>query len=248
VRFERVSFGYFGRHQVLHDVSFEALPGQVIALLGATGSGKSTIINLILRFYDPSAGRITIDGHDIRTVTLNSLREQIGVVLQEATLFGATVRANIAFGRPEASQEEIVAAARAAQAHGFIMQLPDGYDAIVGERGATLSGGQRQRIAIARALLKDPRILILDDATSSVDTETEQQIQTALTALMVDRTAFVIAQRLSTLRRADLILVLERGRVVARGTHAELLQRSPLYAEIYQQQLQPREEGGGHSP
>jgi len=239
VRFEQVSFAYFGRHRVLEDVSFEARPGEVIALLGTTGSGKSTIINLIPRFYDPTAGRITIDGHDIRTVTLTSLREQIGIVLQEATLFGSTIRANIAFGRPEASEEAIVAAAQAAQAHDFIMQLADGYDAPVGEGGATLSGGQRQRIAIARALLMDPRILILDDATSSVDTETEQQIQTALAALMRGRTAFVIAQRLSTLRRADLILVMEGGRLTERGTHAELLHRSRLYAEIYQQQMAP---------
>jgi len=245
VRFEHVSFAYFGRHRVLNDVSFEVLPGQVIALLGATGSGKSTIINLIPRFYDPTAGHITIDGYDTRTVTLTSLREQIGIVLQEATLFGSTIRANIAFGRPEASEEEVVAAAMAAQAHDFIMQLAGGYDAAVGERGSTLSGGQRQRVAIARALLMDPRILILDDATSSVDTETEQQIQTALAALMKGRTAFVIAQRLSTLRRADLILVMERGRLAARGTHAELLHSSRLYAETYQQQLAPREDGAG---
>jgi ATP-binding cassette subfamily B protein len=241
VCFEHVSFAYFGRHRVLNDVSFEALPGQVIALLGATGSGKSTIINLIPRFYDPTTGRITIDGHDIRTVTLTSLREQIGIVLQETTLFGSTIQANIAFGRPGASEDEVVAAARVAQAHDFIMQLPGGYDSAVGEGGSTLSGGQRQRIAIARALLMDPRILILDDATSSVDTETEQQIQTALAALMQGRTAFVIAQRLSTLRRADLILVMERGRIAARGTHAELLHSSRLYAETYQKQLAPRE-------
>ena len=243
VRFEQVSFAYFGRHRVLSDISFEALPGQVIALLGATGSGKSTIINLIPRFYDPTRGRISIDGHDIRTVTLTSLREQIGIVLQEATLFGSTIRANIAFGRPEAREEEIVAAARVAQAHDFIMQLDGGYDAPVGEGGSTLSGGQRQRIAIARALLMDPRILILDDATSSVDTETEQQIQTALAALMRGRTAFVIAQRLSTLRRADLILVMEGGRLTERGIHAELLHSSRLYAEIYQQQMAPGEGG-----
>jgi ABC-type multidrug transport system fused ATPase/permease subunit len=242
VRFEGVSFAYFGRHQVLRNVTFEALPGQVIALLGATGSGKSTIINLIPRFYDPTEGRITIDGQNIRRVTLSSLRDQIGIVLQETMLFATTVRENIAFGRPDASEEEIVAAARAAQAHAFIMAMPDGYDTQVGERGVTLSGGQKQRIAIARALLKDPRILILDDAMSSVDTETEQLIQMALERLMRGRTSFVIAQRLSTVRMADLILVLNKGRIVARGTHWELLRTSGLYVEIYHRQLRPQEE------
>ena len=242
VRFEHVSFAYFGRHQVLRDVSFEAQPGQIIALLGATGSGKSTIINLIPRFYDPTEGRITIDGYDIRHVTLSSLRDQISIVLQETTLFATTVRENIAFGCPDAPFEAIVAAARTAQAHEFILELPNGYETLVGERGVTLSGGQKQRIAIARALLKDPRILILDDATASVDTRTEQQIQIALRQLMHGRTSFVIAQRLSTLRTADLILVLERGRIVARGKHEALLRTSGLYAEIYQRQLRPQEE------
>jgi ABC-type multidrug transport system fused ATPase/permease subunit len=241
VRFESVSFAYFGRHQVLRNVTFEALPGQVVALLGATGSGKSTIINLVPRFYDSTKGRITIDGQDIRQVTLSSLRDQIGIVLQETMLFATTVRENIAFGRPDASEEEIVAAAQAAQAHSFIMEMPDGYDTRVGERGVTLSGGQKQRIAIARALLKDPRILILDDATSSVDTETEQLIQVALERLMRDRTSFVIAQRLSTVRMAGLILVLDKGRIVARGTHEELLRTSGLYVEIYHRQLRPQE-------
>ena len=241
VRFENVSFAYFGRHQVLRGITFEVLPGQAVALLGATGSGKSTIINLILRFYDPTEGRITIDGHDIRHVTLNSLRNEIGIVLQETTLFAATVRENLAFGRPDASQSEIVEAARAAQAHGFIMAMPDGYDTPVGERGITLSGGQKQRIAIARALLKDPRILILDDATSSVDAETEHLIQIALERLMQGRTSFVIAQRLSTVRMAAMILVLDKGRVVARGTHEELLRASGLYADIYYRQLRPQE-------
>ncbi len=185
VRFEHVSFAYFGQHTVLSDVSFEARPGQVIALLGATGSGKSTIINLIPRFYDPTHGRITIDGHDIRHVTLNSLRAQVGIVLQETLLFAATIGENIAFGRPDASREEVIAAAKAAQAHGFIMDLPQGYETPVGERGVTLSGGQKQRVAIARALLKDPAILILDDATASVDTATEHLIQEALQGLMV---------------------------------------------------------------
>lgn len=246
VRFEHVSFTYFGRKRVLDDLTFEALPGQVIALLGGTGSGKSTVINLIPRFYDPTRGRITIDGHDTRSVTLNSLRDQIGIVLQETTLFATTIRENIAFGRPDASEEEIAAAAEAAQAHGFIMEAPLGYDTEVGERGVTLSGGQKQRVAIARALLKDPRILILDDALSSVDTETERLIQIALERLMRGRTSFVIAQRLSTVRLADRILVLEKGRIAASGTHEELLRTSGLYAEIYYRQLAPQKgtEGG----
>ncbi len=241
VRFERVSFAYFGRHRVLKGLSFEALPGQVIALLGATGSGKSTIINLIPRFYDPSGGRITLDGYDTRRVTLSSLRDQIGIVLQETTLFAATIRENIAFGCPDAAELDIIAAAEAAQAHQFIVDMPHGYDTEVGERGVTLSGGQKQRVAIARALLKDPRILILDDALSSVDTETERLIQLALERLMRGRTSFVIAQRLSTVRLADLILVLEKGRIAASGTHEELLRTSGLYAEIYYRQLQPQE-------
>ena len=241
VRFEGVSFAYFGRHRVLSDLSFEAQPGQVIALLGATGSGKSTIINLIPRFYDPTEGRITLDGHDLRDVTLNSLRDQIGIVLQETTLFAASIRENIAFGCPACTASEVEAAARAAQAHQFISEMSQGYDTPVGERGATLSGGQKQRVAIARALLKDPRVLILDDATSSVDTETERLIQIALEGLMRGRTSFVIAQRLSTVRAADLILVLEKGRIAARGTHAELLRTSGIYAEIYNRQLRPQE-------
>ncbi len=239
VKFDHVSFAYFRRHRILSDISFEAKPGQVIALLGATGSGKSTIINLIPRFYDPTEGRITIDDYDLRRVTLNSLRDQIGIVLQESMLFATTIRENITFGCPDASEAQIIEAARAAQAHQFIIATPRGYDTIVGERGITLSGGQRQRVAIARALLKNPRILILDDATSSVDAETERQIQLALERLMQDRTSFVIAQRLSTLRMADLILVLEKGHIAARGTHEELLRTSGLYAEIYHHQLRP---------
>ncbi len=195
VRFENVSFSYFGHHKVLDDVTLEARPGQVIALLGTTGSGKSTIINLIPRFYDPTDGRITVDGYDLRDVTLESLRAQIGIVLQETTLFAATIRENIAFGRPDATEEEIIAAAKAAQAHAFISAMPEGYDTPVGERGSTVSGGQKQRIAIARALLMNPRILILDDATSSVDSDTEALIQKALDRLMEGRTSFVIAQR-----------------------------------------------------
>ena len=242
VRFREVSFAYFGRHRVLDRISFDVQPGQLVALLGTTGSGKSTIINLLPRFYDATEGQITIDGHDIRALTLNSLRDQIGIVLQETTLFAASVRENIAFGRPEATEDEIVTAAQAAQAHDFIAAMPDGYDTAVGERGITLSGGQKQRVAIARALLKDPRILILDDATSSVDSETERQIQAVLERLMHGRTSFVIAQRLSTVRKADLILVLDKGRIAARGTHAELLRSSSVYAEIYHRQLRPEGE------
>ncbi|MCZ7542916.1 MAG: ABC transporter ATP-binding protein/permease [Anaerolineae bacterium] len=238
VRFESVSFAYFRREPVLSNLSFEALPGQVIALLGATGSGKSTIINLIPRFYDPTEGRITIDGYDTRRVTLNSLRDQIGIVLQETTLFATSIRENIVFGCPTATEADMIAAAKAAQAHEFITETPHGYDTEVGERGVTLSGGQKQRIAIARALLKDPRILLLDDATSSVDAETERLIQLALERLMQGRTSFVIAQRLSTMRMADLILVIEKGRIAASGTHETLLHSSSLYAEIYHRQSQ----------
>jgi len=238
VRFENVTFRYFGSGEpVLNNVDFEAAPGQRVALLGATGSGKTTIINLLPRFYDPSEGRITIDGFDLRDVSLDSLRAQIGIVLQETTLFAGTVRENIAFGRTDASLDEVVAAAQAAAAHDFILSFPQGYDTPVGERGATLSGGQKQRIAIARALLLDPRILILDDSTSSVDLTTEAQIQAALDELMKGRTSFVIAQRISTVIQADQILVLDKGQVVARGVHSELLEESPIYAEIYNSQL-----------
>ena len=238
VVFEHVEFRYYSEGEpVLTDVSFEAKSGQTVALLGATGSGKTTIINLIPRFYDATKGRVLIDGHDVRDVTLESLRNQIGIVLQETTLFGGAIRDNIAFGRPDASDDEVIAAAKAAAAHDFIMSFPDGYATSVGERGATLSGGQRQRIAIARALLLDPRILILDDSTSSVDLTTEYQIQKALDQLMEGRTSFVIAQRISTVLNADQILVLERGRIVARGQHEDLMENSPEYAEIYSSQL-----------
>ncbi|MCA9901851.1 MAG: ATP-binding cassette domain-containing protein, partial [Anaerolineales bacterium] len=241
VQFEDVSFGYLKRHRVLKDIRFSAAPGQVIALLGATGSGKSTIMNLLPRFYDPTGGRVLVDGHDLRQVKLASLRSQMGIVLQETTLFAATIGENIAFSQPNATQDEIIAAAKAAQAHDFISELPDGYETHVGERGVTLSGGQKQRIAIARALLANPAILILDDATASVDTQTEQLIQTALGNLMNGRTTFVIAHRLSTVRRADQILVLERGQIVACGTHDELLEQSAHYQEIYNKQLRPQE-------
>ena len=222
---------------VLKDVSFVAEPGQVIALLGATGSGKSTIINLLPRFYDVTRGDVTIDGIDVREVTLDSLRSQVGIVMQETTLFTGTVRENIAYGRPDASLEQVVSAARAAEADQFIQEFADGYDTQVGERGATLSGGQKQRIAIARALLLDPHILILDDSTSSVDVETEYHIQQALDKLMVGRTSFVIAQRISTVQNAEKILVLDGGRIAAQGTHEDLMRESAIYAEIYNSQL-----------
>jgi ATP-binding cassette subfamily B multidrug efflux pump len=238
VEFRDVTFRYFSSGEpVLSDVSFEASPGMTVALLGSTGSGKTTIINLIPRFYDVSSGAVLIDGHDVRDVTLDSLRRQIGIVLQETNLFGGTIRDNIAFGRPDASMEAVIEAAKAAAAHDFIMSFPQGYDTSVGERGTTLSGGQKQRIAIARALLLDPRLLILDDSTSSVDLLTESLIQKALDHLMEGRTSFVIAQRISTVRSADLILVLDKGKVVASGKHADLMENSSIYADIYHSQL-----------
>jgi ATP-binding cassette subfamily B multidrug efflux pump len=238
VVFDQVSFRYFKSGEyVLQDVSFEAQPGQTVALLGATGSGKTTIINLLPRFYDPTEGRVMVDEHDVRDLKLNSLRSHIGIVLQETTLFTGTIRDNIAFGRPDASMDAVIAAAQAAAAHDFIVSFPDGYDTPVGERGTTLSGGQKQRIAIARALLLNPQILILDDSTSSVDVATEYQIQKALDSLMKGRTSFVIAQRISTVLNADLILVLDKGHIVARGTHEELMEQSPIYVEIYNSQL-----------
>jgi ATP-binding cassette subfamily B protein len=238
IRFEDVTFRYYSSGEpVLKNVSLEAQPGQTVALLGATGSGKTSIINLIPRFYDPSEGRVTIDNIDLRDVSLDSLRSQIGIVLQETTLFAGTIRDNIAFGKPDATQEEVEAAARAAAADDFIRSFPDGYDTPVGERGTTLSGGEKQRIAIARALLLNPHILILDDSTSSVDVATEVQIQNALDQLMGGRTSFVIAQRISTVVNADQILVLDKGEIAARGVHEELMEESPIYAEIYYSQL-----------
>ncbi len=238
VSFENVTFRYFGGETpVLNEMNFTAEPGQTIALLGMTGSGKSTVINLIPRFYDPSEGRVLIDNTDVRKVTLETLRSQIGIVLQETTLFSGTIRDNIAFGRPDAPMEEVIEAAKAAASHDFILEFPEGYDTPVGERGTTLSGGQKQRIAIARALLMNPRILILDDSTSSVDLQTEYEIQQALDELMKGRTSFVIAQRISTVLNADQILVLDQGKIAASGTHEELLETSELYAEIYHSQL-----------
>lgn len=238
VEFRDVTFRYFGSGDpVLSGVSFTAMSGQTIALLGATGSGKSSIINLIPRFYDASEGAILIDGHDVRDVTLDSLRRQIGIVLQETNLFGGTIRDNIAFGRPEATLDEVIEAAKAAAAHDFILTFPQGYDTPVGERGTSLSGGQKQRIAIARALLLNPRLLILDDSTSAVDLGTEAQIQKALDTLMQGRTSFVIAQRITTVLNADQIIVLDKGKVAAIGRHAELMEDSPIYAEIYNSQL-----------
>jgi ATP-binding cassette subfamily B protein len=238
VEFNNVTFRYFQQGEpVLQNISLSAEPGQTIALLGGTGSGKTTIINLIPRFYDVSEGAVTIDGHDIRDVTIESLRKHIGIVLQETNLFSGTIRDNIAFGRPNATDEEVIAAATAAAAHDFITQFPEGYETPVGERGSTLSGGQKQRIAIARALLMNPHILILDDSTSSVDLNTEYQIQQALDKLMEGRTSFVIAQRISTVLNADQIIILDKGQVVATGVHEDLLENSPIYADIYHSQL-----------
>ncbi len=240
VAFEDVCFRYYGTGEpVLDDISFVAEPGQTIALLGASGSGKSSVINLIPRFYDVCEGRVTVDGYDVRDVTLDSLRSQIGIVLQETNLFEGTIRENIAFGRPGATDEQVERAAEAAEAADFIHGFADGYTTRVGERGVTLSGGQKQRIAIARALLTDPRVLILDDATSSVDLATELRIQRALDRLMEGRTSFVIAQRVATVLNADLILVLDAGRVAAMGTHEQLMRDSEIYAEIYSSQLDP---------
>jgi ATP-binding cassette subfamily B protein len=245
VQFDDVHFRYAGsEREILRGVSFSVEPGQLVALLGTTGAGKSTVINLIPRFYDVTGGRVLVDGHDVRSVTLSSLRSQIGVVLQEALLFSGPVRDNIAYGRPDATLEQIRAAAEAAQAHEFIKDLPQGYDTIIGERGIGLSGGQRQRIAIARVLLLQPRLLILDDSTSAVDAETEMAMKDALDRLMRDDrfTAFVIAQRISTVRDADLILILDDGKIVARGTHEELLAESRVYNEILGSQILPPKE------
>ncbi len=242
VEFRDVCFRYpRGKTAALKDINLRVKPNQIVALIGPTGSGKTSLVNLIPRFYDVTAGAVLVDGVDVRDVDLVSLRRQIGIVLQTSLLFSDTIRANIAYGRPDASLEEVMEAAKAAQAHDFIQEMPDGYETVIGERGVTLSGGQRQRVAIARALLLDPRILILDDSTSSVDMQTERLIQKALNRLMEGRTTFIIAQRLSSVRRADLIVVLEGGRIVQLGTHQELLEQPGLYSEIYELQLRGQE-------
>ena len=239
VVFENVCFSYDGdcSDPVLEDINLVAEPGETIAILGATGSGKSTLVNLIPRFYDVTGGRVTIDGVDVRDIEQDSLLAQIGIALQETVLFSGTVWENIAYGNPNVPFEEVVAAAKAAQAHDFIQELPDGYDTHVEQRGVNLSGGQKQRIAIARALLLQPKVLILDDTTSAVDVETESKIQDALETIMHRRTSFIVAQRISTVLMADKIVVLDRGKIVALGTHQELMQSSPTYQEIYDSQL-----------
>jgi ATP-binding cassette subfamily B multidrug efflux pump len=245
VTFENVSFHYNGSSDepVLSGINLIAEPGETVAILGATGSGKSTLINLIPRFYDVSDGCVTIDGIDVRQIQQDSLLAQVGVALQETVLFSGSVRDNIRYGHPEATEEEVIAAAKAAQAHDFIIALPQGYDTNVAQRGVNLSGGQKQRIAIARALLLQPKILILDDSTSAVDVETETKIQAALDELMKGRTSFVVAQRISTVLNADKIVVIDRGQIAAEGTHAQLMQSSPIYQEIYDSQL-----GNGFAP
>lgn len=233
VRFDHVSFAYDPRHPVLIDLSFEVQPGETVALVGPTGSGKSTIANLLHRFYDPVEGRITIDNQDLRDVRVTSLYRQLAIVPQETILFGDTIRENIRYGRADATDEDLIAVSRAANAHDFISALPDGYDTPVGEKGVNLSGGQRQRLAIARAILKNPRLLILDEATSALDSESEMLVQRALQRLMTGRTTVVIAHRLTTIQEADRILVLNKGRIVEKGTHATLIRRDGLYRRLY---------------
>jgi ATP-binding cassette subfamily B protein len=242
VTFQDVTFSYDGVRQVLRDLSFDIAPGEMIGLVGHSGSGKTTVTNLISRFYEATSGRILIDGHDIRRLDTSHFRRQIGVVLQDSHLFHSTVVENIRYGSPQATLGEVIEAARAANAHEFVSRLPNGYDTVVGERGHTLSGGERQRIAIARAILNDPRILILDEATSSVDTETERKIQEALERLVEGRTVFAVAHRLSTLRRATRLLVLKEGRLVEHGSHRELLDReNGVYRKLHESQWEMHE-------
>jgi subfamily B ATP-binding cassette protein MsbA len=247
ISYSGVSFAYDGRENVLHDIDFNVRRGEVVALVGPSGAGKSTLLSLLPRFYDVTAGVIRIDGHDIRDVTLESLRRQIGVVTQQTILFNDTVRNNVAYGRLSASEDDILAALRAAHAYEFVMDLPDGLNTLIGEQGVRLSGGERQRLAIARALLKDPPILILDEATSNLDSEAEREVQQALDQLIVGRTTMVIAHRLSTVRNADRIIALEGGRIMGIGTHAELLAAGGLYRRLYEMQFTPKEELAGHT-
>ena len=242
VIFEAVNFEYDAGRRVLEDISIHAKPGETVALLGPTGSGKTSIVNLLPRFYDTTDGRVLIDGEDVRDVTLNSLRQAVGLVQQDVFLFSATIRENLAYGKPDATDEEIIAASKAARLHDYIDSQPDKYDTWVGERGTTLSGGQRQRVAIARTLLLDPRILIFDDSTAAVDMRTEYLIQEALRTLMANRTTFLIAQRLRTVREADQILVMREGRIVERGKHEELLAANGFYKEIYDLELKDQED------
>jgi ABC-type multidrug transport system fused ATPase/permease subunit len=245
VIFEDVGFRYGTGDQVLHDVSFTMAPGEVVALVGPSGAGKTSIANLLCRFYDPIEGRILVDGHDLPDIRLASLRSQVAVVLQDTFLFNASVSDNLLYGKPDATKEELVAAASTAYAHEFITALPDGYETEIGERGVRLSGGQKQRLALARAILADPRILILDEATSSVDAEAEYLIQQALEAVLEGRTALVIAHRLSTVRNADKIIALEEGRVIEVGDHHELMRRGGLYSQLYRRQLELTDAGDG---
>ena len=252
IRFEQVAFGYDEKQAVLQDICIHAHPGETVALVGRSGSGKTTLVNLIPRFYDPTAGRVTLDGRDVRDLTLDSLRRQIGVVLQDPFLFNGTIAENIRYACPEASDAQVRAAAEAANAHEFVAELPDTYASLIGERGVKLSGGQKQRLSIARAILADRRILILDEATSMIDTHSEILIQAALERLMQGRTTFVIAHRLSTVQRANQILVIDKGRIAEQGTHHSLLQQGGLYAEMYRAQFRLDEEGaadaGGRLP
>ncbi|MER3423879.1 MAG: hypothetical protein C4293_12245 [Nitrospiraceae bacterium] len=237
VQVDNVSFAYDLRQPVLYAVSLEAMPGEKVALVGPTGSGKTTLVNLLHRFYDPIEGSIMIDGYDLRTVRLDSLYRQIALVPQETILFGGTIMDNIRYGREDATDKEIIEASMAANAHEFISAMPDGYRTIVGEKGVNLSGGQRQRLAIARAILKNPRILILDEATSALDSESERLVQEALERLMADRTTFVIAHRLTTVQKANRILVLNKGRIVEEGNHLSLMARKGLYHYLYTMRL-----------